>query len=155
MTDKNGDTKATYGYTAYGSDDTSEFTGIDKPDAQNPTKEDYNPYRYNGKRWDAQSGTYDMGFRDYSPGLNRFTTRDMYTGALTDMGLGADPFTGNRYAFGGGNPVSNVEVVRGANGDWSEFPVGAVEFLAGVYRRTIDVPGMPRGFPSDDPKVVA
>ncbi|MBN0043056.1 DNRLRE domain-containing protein [Streptomyces actuosus] len=110
LTDKNGDTKATYGYTAYGSDDTSEFTGIDKPDAQNPTKEDYNPYRYNGKRWDAQSGTYDMGFRDYDPGLNRFTTRDMYTGALADMGLGADPFTGNRYAFGGGNPVSNVEL---------------------------------------------
>ncbi|WUK21446.1 DNRLRE domain-containing protein [Streptomyces sp. NBC_00371] len=110
VTDKNGDTKATYGYTAYGSDDTSEFTGIDKPDAQNPSKEDYNPYRYNGKRWDAQSGTYDMGFRDYSPGLNRFTSRDMYTGALADMGLGADPFTGNRYAFGGGNPVSNVEV---------------------------------------------
>jgi hypothetical protein len=26
------------------------------------------------------------------------------------MGLGADPFTGNRYAFGGGNPVSNVEM---------------------------------------------
>ncbi|MFE2732198.1 hypothetical protein [Streptomyces sp. NPDC059349] len=46
-------------------------------------------------------------------------------------------------------------VVRGANGDWSEFPVGAVEFLAGVYRRTIDVPGLPEGFPSDDPKVVA
>ncbi|MFI6932951.1 SMI1/KNR4 family protein [Streptomyces sp. NPDC050287] len=45
-------------------------------------------------------------------------------------------------------------VVRGANGDWSEFPVGAVEFLAGVYGRTIDVPGMPRGFPSDDPKVL-
>ncbi|MER6146566.1 hypothetical protein [Streptomyces hirsutus] len=45
-------------------------------------------------------------------------------------------------------------VVRGANGDWSEFPVGAVEFLAGVYRRTIDVPGMPRSFPSDDPKVL-
>lgn len=110
LTDKNGDTKATYGYTAYGSDDTSEFTGIDKPDAQDPTKEDYNPYRYNGKRWDAQSGTYDMGFRDYDPGLNRFTTRDMYTGALADMDLGADPFTGNRYAFAGGNPVSNVEL---------------------------------------------
>ncbi|MFF3401736.1 SMI1/KNR4 family protein [Streptomyces sp. NPDC002659] len=44
-------------------------------------------------------------------------------------------------------------VVRGVNGDWSEFPVGAVEFLAGVYGRTIDVPGMPRDFPSDDPKV--
>ncbi|WP_436969469.1 DNRLRE domain-containing protein [Actinacidiphila glaucinigra] len=110
LTDKNGDAKATYGYTAYGSDDTSEFTGIDKPDAADPGKEAYNPYRFNAKRWDAQSGTYDMGFRDYDPGLGRFTTRDMYNGALADMDLGADPYTGNRYAFAGGNPVSGVEV---------------------------------------------
>ncbi|WKV76526.1 hypothetical protein AW27_033745 (plasmid) [Streptomyces sp. PCS3-D2] len=45
-------------------------------------------------------------------------------------------------------------VVRTDNADWVEFPVGAVEFLAGVYGRTIDVPGMPRNFPSDDPKVL-
>ncbi|MER5207720.1 DNRLRE domain-containing protein [Streptomyces sp. NPDC002825] len=109
VTDKNGDTKATYGYTAYGSDDESEFTGIDKPEAGNPTKEAYNPYRFNSKRWDAQAGTYDMGFRDYNPGLNRFTTRDMYAGALADLGLGADLFTGNRYAFTGGNPTTRVE----------------------------------------------
>ncbi|MYQ35239.1 hypothetical protein, partial [Streptomyces sp. SID4956] len=31
LTDDNGDTKATYGYTAYGANDESEFTGIDKP----------------------------------------------------------------------------------------------------------------------------
>ncbi|MEU6304790.1 DNRLRE domain-containing protein [Streptomyces chartreusis] len=110
LTDGNGDTKATYGYTAYGSNDDTEFTGIDKPEAGNPTKEEYNPYRFNAKRWDAQSGTYDMGFRDYDPGLNRFTTRDMYNGALADMSLGSDPFTGNRYAFTGGNPVSGVEL---------------------------------------------
>ncbi|WP_338703744.1 DNRLRE domain-containing protein [Streptomyces sp. Q6] len=109
LTDKNGDTKATYGYTAYGSDDDSEFTGIDKPDATDPTKEEYNPYRFNSKRWDAQSGTYDMGFRDYDPGLNRFTSRDMYNGALADMNLGTDPYTNNRYAFTGGNPTSRVE----------------------------------------------
>ncbi|MFI2304514.1 DNRLRE domain-containing protein [Actinacidiphila glaucinigra] len=109
LTDGSGDTKATYGYTAYGSDDKDEFTGIDKPDAADPTKEAYNPYRYNAKRWDAKSGTYDMGFRDYNPGLNRFTTRDMYNGALADMNLGNDPYTGNRYAFTGGNPTSRVE----------------------------------------------
>ncbi|WTT05834.1 DNRLRE domain-containing protein [Streptomyces sp. NBC_00090] len=110
LTDKNGDSKSTYGYTAYGSDDKDEFTGIDKPDAADPTKEAYNPYRYNSKRWDAGAGTYDMGFRDYDPGLNRFTTRDMYNGALADMGLGVDPFTGNRYAFTGGNPINRVEI---------------------------------------------
>ncbi|MFB6552021.1 DNRLRE domain-containing protein [Streptomyces sp. NPDC056405] len=110
LTDENGDTKATYGYTAYGTDDETEFTGIDKPEASDPTKEEYNPYRFNSKRWDARSGTYDMGFRDYSPGLNRFTTRDMYNGALADMGLGSDPYTGNRYAFTSGNPTSSVEI---------------------------------------------
>jgi hypothetical protein len=29
-----------------------------------------------------------MGFRDYNPGLNRFTTRDNYNGALADQNLG-------------------------------------------------------------------
>jgi RHS repeat-associated protein len=110
VTDDSGDTKATYGYTAYGSNDDSQFTGVDKPDAADPTKEPYNAYRFNAKRWDQHSGTYDMGFRDYSPGLNRFLTRDMYNGALADMRLGADPWTGNRYAFGGGNPISAVEL---------------------------------------------
>ncbi|WP_327249350.1 golvesin C-terminal-like domain-containing protein [Streptomyces sp. NBC_01320] len=110
LTTKDGDTKATYGYTAYGSDDKDEFTGIDKPDAADPTKEAYNAYRFNAKRWDAASGTYDMGFRDYNPGLNRFTTRDMYNGALSDMELGSDPYTSNRYAFSGGNPTSFIEL---------------------------------------------
>jgi RHS repeat-associated protein len=109
LTTDTGDTKATYGYTAYGSNDDAHFTGIDKPDAANPQKQAYNPYRYNSKRWDAGSDTYDMGFRNYSPGLNRFTTRDMYTGALANMSLGTDPFTANRYAFTGGNPTSRVE----------------------------------------------
>ncbi|MEV0491700.1 RHS repeat-associated core domain-containing protein, partial [Streptomyces atratus] len=121
LTDKNGDSKATYGYTAYGSDDKSEFTGIDKPDTTDPTKDAYNPYRFNAKRWDAQSGTYDMGFRDYNPGLNRFTTRDMYNGALADMNLGNDPMTGNRYAFTGGNPISRVEL-DGHRPDYCDDP---------------------------------
>ncbi len=102
LTTTTGDTKATYGYTSFGNADESDFTGIDKPDAADPTKEPYNPYRFNAKRWDTQSGTYDMGFRDYNPGLN--------SGALDDMALGSDPFTGNRYAFTGGNPVSRIEV---------------------------------------------
>ncbi|MDN3295931.1 DNRLRE domain-containing protein [Streptomyces ficellus] len=110
LTGADGDTRATYGYTAFGKDDESEFTGIDKPNGVDPTKESYNPYRFNAKRWDAQSGTYDMGFRDYSPGLNRFTTRDMYNGALADMSLGTDPLTSNRYAFTGGNPTSFIEL---------------------------------------------
>jgi YD repeat-containing protein len=41
LTNDDGNTRATYGYTAYGSDDMQAFTGIDKPDTQNPGKEPY------------------------------------------------------------------------------------------------------------------
>lgn len=110
VTDEAGDAKATYGYTAYGKDNEAEFTGIDKPDTTDPSKEPYNAYRFNAKRWDQASGEYDMGFRDYSPNLNRFLSRDSYNGALADMNLGTDPWNSNRYAFGGGNPISSVEI---------------------------------------------
>jgi RHS repeat-associated protein len=110
LTDHAGNAVATYGYTAYGNADESEYTGIDQPEAGSPEDaEPYNAYRYNSKRWDAGSGTYDMGFRDYAPSLNRFTTRDMYNGSLADMGLGSDPYSGNRYAFTAGNPISRIE----------------------------------------------
>ncbi|MFF8836897.1 SMI1/KNR4 family protein [Streptomyces sp. NPDC015130] len=55
---------------------------------------------------------------------------------------------------GPSNPDEWPVVVRGDNGDWSEFPVGAVEFLAGVYRRTLRVPGMPGDFPGESPRVL-
>jgi len=110
ITNQGGDTKATYGYTAYGNNDDTQFTGIDKPDAADPTKEPYNVYRFNAKRFDSNSGIYDMGFRNYSPGLNRFVTRDTYNGSLADLNLGVNPFTGNRYTFAGGNPITTIEV---------------------------------------------
>jgi hypothetical protein len=34
----------------------------------------------------------------------------MYEGALSDTAMSVDPYTGNRYTFGGGNPLSNVEL---------------------------------------------
>ncbi|MEV4106050.1 DNRLRE domain-containing protein [Nonomuraea sp. NPDC049695] len=111
ITSDAGDTRATYGYTAYGKNDDKLFTGVDKPDPVDPTsKEEYNPYRFNAKRWDNSTGMYDMGFRDYNPGLNRFLNLDTYNGALDDLSLGLDPWTANRYAFTGGNPINNVEI---------------------------------------------
>lgn len=109
LTDHTGAVVATYGYTAYGNTDEAETTGIDKPNPAVPEAEPFNAYRYNSKRFDAGSGTYDMGFRDYDPGLNRFTSRDMYNGALADLGLGTDTYTSNRYAFTAGNPINRVE----------------------------------------------
>lgn len=109
VTDKDGNAKATYGYTAYGQNDDQAFTGEDKPSSE-PEDEPYNSYRYNAKRFDSASGNYDMGFRDYSPSQNRFLSLDLYNGALADLGLSTNPFTMNRYAFGGGNPISAVEL---------------------------------------------
>ncbi|BCL12656.1 hypothetical protein GCM10017556_03950 [Micromonospora sagamiensis] len=144
LTNESGDTIATYGYTAYGSNDEAQFTGVDKPDAANPLKEPYNAYRYNGKRWDQSSAIYDMGFRNYSPGLNRFLSRDSYNGALADMQLGTDPWTGSRYTFGGGNPISMIEIDGHDFGDiLGGVKDGFVEFVAAPFqevgRRYTDV----------------
>ena len=68
LTDKTGDTKATYGYTAYGNNDDSEFTGIDKPDTGEPDQGDYNPYRFNAKRWDAELRHLRHGLPRLQPG---------------------------------------------------------------------------------------
>ncbi|MGP4100448.1 golvesin C-terminal-like domain-containing protein [Nonomuraea sp. KM90] len=105
-----GTVRATYGYTAYGNDEKVLFTGIDKYDATQPDKEPYNSFRYNNKRYDEASQSYDMGARDYLPGINRFLERDWFNGALDDLDLAADPWTGNRYAFAGGNPITYVEI---------------------------------------------
>jgi RHS repeat-associated protein len=117
LTASTGDTKATYGYTAFGKDRTGAMTGADKPGV---STEPYNLYRFNAKRWDAASGDYDMGFRTYNPGLNRFTSRDMYNGALGDLNLGTDPWNTNRYTYAGGNPISRVELDGHMNREASE-----------------------------------
>jgi RHS repeat-associated protein len=132
ITNEAGDTRATYGYTAYGSDDESLFTGVDKPDPADPTtQEPYNVHRYAGQRWDPATDTYDMGFRDYSPGLNRFLTRDVFNGALADMSLGSNPWTMSRYTFAGGNPTTLVEydghmAVRDIDGGGASVPPAQV-----------------------------
>jgi RHS repeat-associated protein len=68
-----GQTSSTYRYTAYGTPDTKGTTGADAITGD-PVKDAdvVNPYRFNAKRFDGATGTYDMGFREYDPGLNRF-----------------------------------------------------------------------------------
>jgi RHS repeat-associated protein len=113
-----GDVTSSYRYTAYGSPDVSGTLGEDSTDtatggsadADDPTADVLNPYRYSSKRIDVASGGYDMGFRNYDPGLNSFLSRDMYNGALADVSLGMDPWNANRYAFAGGNPISHIEL---------------------------------------------
>lgn len=111
LTTATGETKATYRYQAYGQLDEAGTTGLDKVLGDPVQDADVvNPYRFNGNRVDPATGKYDMGFRDYDPSLSRFLTRDSYNGALDDLALGLDPWTTNRYAFAGGNPVSFSEL---------------------------------------------
>ncbi len=80
------------------------------PRRPKPHQRLFNPYRFNADRFDPGTQKYDMGFRTYDPGRNRFLSRDLYNGALADLQLGTDPWTLNRYAFAGGNPLSLVEL---------------------------------------------
>jgi RHS repeat-associated protein len=123
LTSGAGEVVSTYRYNAYGSEDPSGTLGIDAPETETgedaqpgddpvnvPSATSVNPYRFNGRRHDPATASYDMGFRDYDPGLNRYTSRDMYNGALADMALGMAPWNTNRYAFAGGNPITGVEL---------------------------------------------
>ncbi|MER7243310.1 DNRLRE domain-containing protein [Kribbella sp. NPDC000426] len=106
-----GTTTSTYRYTAYGQPDKTGTTGDDKITGTATDDADIvNPYRFNSARFNGATATYDMGFREYNPGLNRFLTRDMFNGALSDLSLGTDPWNANRYMFGGGNPISRIEL---------------------------------------------
>ncbi len=105
LTDENGSVKATYGYNPYGEDDLTMFTGVDKPDSAQPDKAAYNDYRYGGQPWDANTQSYDLGFRDYFPSLGRFLSPDSYNDSVTNKGLVMDTMTNNLYSYAGGNPV--------------------------------------------------
>ena len=111
LTGPAGTPTATYGYTAYGSPAASMFTGADKNNASpGPNVVPYNSNRFNAMPWDPGSGQYNMGARNYQPGLGSFDSKDTYAGAAADMALTGDPFSGGAYAFGDANPISNIEM---------------------------------------------
>ena len=94
---------ASYGYTPYGDGDAT----LTKGDTD--TRSPINPYRYTARRYDTGAKDLDMGARHFGPDTNRFLQQDLLESALGDLGLAADPLTGNRYALAGGNPVSYLE----------------------------------------------
>ena len=106
LLDSTGAAKESYGYSAYGSKNASiskSASGFSTGSV--PT----NPVRFQGKRFDSGSGSYDMGARRYSAQTGRWLSQDIYYGALDNLGLSQDPLTANRYAFLGANPINYVE----------------------------------------------
>ncbi|MBS7532022.1 RHS repeat-associated core domain-containing protein [Hazenella sp. IB182353] len=69
----------------------------------------YNPYRYSGKRWDPNTESYDLGFRNYFPGTGRFMSPDSYTNAKEHVGLFMNAMTNSLYGYAGGNPISYID----------------------------------------------
>ncbi len=61
---------------------------------------------YQSARRDEDTGYLLIGPRLYDPDTDRFTSADFYVGAASDMSLGTDPLTGNRYLLAAANPVA-------------------------------------------------
>ncbi len=95
----------TYPYDPYGAPDVA---GGDPEQSLHEDARD-NPFRFQGFYHDAHTQTYDMHARHYRPDIGRFLSRDQYASAVGEQALDIDLMTQNRYAFAGGNPVTNVE----------------------------------------------
>lgn len=87
LTDRHGDLIEQYRYDAFG----GLFTGITAP---------YNTSSFTGHSYDPKAGLVDMNARWYAPDTGRFTTADPYRGEMLT------PYTQNRYAYVGNNPVN-------------------------------------------------
>lgn len=106
LINQQGEAKESYGYFAYGSDNGAlSRTTTGYSDGPVPT----NPIRFQGKRFDTGSSSYDMGARRYDAEMSRWLQQDVYYDAVKNLGLTKDPLASNRYAFLGANPVNYVE----------------------------------------------
>src|SRR5260370_16841731 len=50
-----------------------------------------------------------MGARRFATDTNKFLQPDQFNNALSNLALGSDPITQNRYSLAGGNPLSSIE----------------------------------------------
>ncbi|MDR2985332.1 MAG: hypothetical protein LBV34_10880, partial [Nocardiopsaceae bacterium] len=103
LVNPSGNVSASYGYQPYGQADTTLTQG------DTNTTSPLNPVRFEQKRLDSGSQSYNTGARNYSPAGDHFLTPDYFHGALADLQLSTDPLTQDRYALTGGNPVSFID----------------------------------------------
>ncbi|MGB7606759.1 MAG: RHS repeat-associated core domain-containing protein, partial [Lutisporaceae bacterium] len=122
LTDRHGDSIEQYRYDAFG----GLFTGITAP---------YNTNGFAGKRYDAKANLIDMNARWYGAQNGRFTTADPYTGDILT------PYTQNRYAYVGNNPINRWDPL----GYWEDGDSGLssaaqadIRYLTDLYYATED-----------------
>ena len=142
-----------------------------------------NPFRFEAFYYDSGVKTYDMLARSYLPEIGRFLSQDRFEDAGADLALQSDPLTQNRYAFAGGNPISNIEWdghCGGAGGacrpsdtvkpppegtinkqDWLEaaypeaYPEASPGGFGAEYQQTVGVPYYARPTPQGLAKALA
>ncbi len=103
LVDDNGLVSDSYAYKPYGNLDGSLSRG--EIDPTNP----FNAFRFNDKRFDSGSRSFQMGARHYEPDDGRFLQQDFLRDATGELEFSTDLANENRYGFAGGNPVSFVE----------------------------------------------
>ncbi len=116
LTDRHGDVIESYRYDAFG----GITSGITAP---------YNTASYTGQHYDDVAGLMDMKARWYDPTAGRFLQQDTWPGTLDT------PWTQNRYAYVGNNPINlwdptgNVpEWVRSQSGNVNTYGDGIDSF---------------------------
>jgi RHS repeat-associated protein len=100
VTDAGGTVVERYAYTSiYGVAQVTDGAGL----ARAPPAEIGNPWRFQGRRLDSETGFYFFRHRYLDPGAGRFVSRD-------PLGLWGDPGQlGNAYSFAGNDPVNRVD----------------------------------------------
>ena len=96
----------------------------------NASASDANPFRYAGQYFDAETGTYYLRARYYSPALGRFTQQDAW--GYDDP---TDPLSLNLYVYCINNPVKYYD----PNGRWIETAFDIAGLFADVFDIVLDL----------------
>ncbi len=115
LTDRHGDSIEQYRYDAFG----GLYTGVTAP---------YNTNSFAGKNYDAKANLIDMNARWYGAQNGRFTTADPYTGDILT------PYTQNRYAYVGNNPINRWDPL----GYWEDGDEDLTPKAQSAIRRLTD-----------------
>ncbi len=122
LTDRHGDSIEQYRYDAFG----GLYTGVTAP---------YNTNSFAGKSYDAKVNLIDMNARWYGAQNGRFTTADPYTGDILT------PYTQNRYAYVGNNPINRWDPLgywESGDSGLSSAAQADIKYLTDLYYATED-----------------